>query len=140
MQGIKPASLNKVSDPEIKEFIEKCLVPASERLSADELLKDPFLQIESPKDPFLLSIKTLRATDIPKSHSPSMDIDNDYKQFSESIHAENNQEVLHYPVFEVQRTNKNNEFRLKGTKNDDNSVSLTLRIADTCGKYVAFLE
>ncbi|XP_058743856.1 probable serine/threonine-protein kinase WNK4 isoform X2 [Vicia villosa] len=132
--GIKPASLNKVSDPEIKEFIEKCLVPASERLSAEELLKDPFLQIESPKDPFLPSIKTPRATDIPKSRSPSMDIDNDYKQFSESIYAESNQEVLHYPVFEVQRTNKNNEFTLKGTKNDDNSVSLTLRIADTCGR------
>ncbi|CAI8607703.1 unnamed protein product [Vicia faba] len=132
--GIKPASLNKVSDPEIKEFIEKCLVPASERLSAEELLKDLFLQIESPKDPFSSHIKTPSATDISKSRSPSMDIDADYKQFSESIYAESNQEILHYPVFEVQRTNKNNEFRLKGTKNDDNSVSLTLRIADTCGR------
>ena len=28
----------------------------------------------------------------------------------------------------------NNEFRLKGKKNDDNSVSLTLRIADFYGK------
>ncbi|KAL5062453.1 hypothetical protein RYX36_024190 [Vicia faba] len=132
--GIKPASLNKVSDPEIKEFIEKCLVPASERLSAEELLKDLFLQTESPKDPFSSHIKTPSATDISKSRSPSMDIDADYKQFSESIYAESNQEILHYPVFEVQRTNKNNEFRLKGTKNDDNSVSLTLRIADTCGR------
>ncbi|CAL5195924.1 unnamed protein product [Lathyrus oleraceus] len=132
--GIKPASLNKVSDPEIKEFIEKCLVPVSKRLSAEELLKDPFLQIENPKDPFLSPIKTPIATDIPKSRSPSMDIDADYKQFSESIYAESNQEILHYPVFEVQKTNKNNEFRLKGTKNDDNSVSLTLRIADTCGR------
>ncbi|CAI8607704.1 unnamed protein product [Vicia faba] len=135
--GIKPASLNKVSDPEIKEFIEKCLVPASERLSAEELLKDLFLQIESPKDPFSSHIKTPSATDISKSRSPSMDIDADYKQFSESIYAESNQEILHYPVFEVQRTNKNNEFRLKGTKNDDNSVSLTLRIADTCDTAVS---
>ncbi|KAJ1378388.1 Serine/threonine-protein kinase, active site [Sesbania bispinosa] len=103
--GIKPASLNKVSDPQIKEFIEKCLVPASERLSAEELLKDPFLQVENPKDPNFYPlqspIKTPRATNMSKS---------------------------------VQRKNKNNEFRLKGTKNDDNSISLTLRIADTCGR------
>ena len=134
--GIKPASLNKVSDPQIKEFIEKCLVPASERMSAEELLKDPFLQIENPNNPFLYPIKTPRVTDIPKSRSPSMDIDTDYKLFSGfsgSNYAESNHESTHFPVYEVKRTNQNNEFRLKGAKNDDNSVSLTLRIADTCG-------
>jgi len=140
LQGIKPDSLNKVSDPQIKDFIEKCLVPASERLSAEELLKDPFLQIESPKGPFLTPFKTPTATDMPKSGTPSMDIDAEYKQFygSMSTYAESNQRSPHYPVFEVQKTNKNNEFRLKGTKNDDNSVSLTLRIADTSGKHVFF--
>ncbi|CAJ2649627.1 unnamed protein product [Trifolium pratense] len=130
--GIKPASLNKVSDPQIKEFIEKCLVPASERLSAEELLKDPFLQIDSPKDPFPSPIKVPRAAN--RSKPESMDIDAEYKQFSGSIYSESSQGSPHFPVFEVQRTNKNNEFRLKGTKNDDNSVSLTLRIADTCGR------
>ena len=138
MQGIKPASLNKVSDLQIKDFIEKCLVPASERLSAEELLKDPFLQIESPKGPFLTPFKTPTATDMPKLGSPSMDIDAEYKQFYGSTYAESNQGSPHFPVFEVQETNKNNEFRLKGTKNDDNSVSLTLRIADTSGKHVSF--
>ena len=53
-----------------------------------------------------------------------------------SIYSESNQENPHCPVFEVQRTNNKHEFRLKGTKNDDNSVSLTLRIADTCGEYL----
>ncbi|XP_057454860.1 probable serine/threonine-protein kinase WNK7 isoform X3 [Lotus japonicus] len=123
--GIKPASLDKVSDPEIKEFIEKCLVPASERLSAEELLKDPFLQTP---------IQTPRAVDMVKPGSLSMDIDNDCKQLCVSNSAESNQGSSHCPVFEVQRTNKNNAFRLKGTKNDDNSVSLTLRIADTSGR------
>ncbi|TKY64109.1 serine/threonine-protein kinase WNK4 [Spatholobus suberectus] len=136
--GIKPASLNKVSDPQIKEFIEKCLVPASERLSAEELLKDPFLQIENPKDPILYPLqspsKPPRAIHSSKSGSQSMDIDAEYKQFSISNCSESNQGTPPYPVFEVQRTNKNNEFRLKGAKNDDNSVSLTLRIADTCGR------
>ncbi|XP_050211093.1 probable serine/threonine-protein kinase WNK7 [Mercurialis annua] len=41
--GLKPDSLAKVKDPQVREFIEKCIVPASERLSAIELLKDPFL-------------------------------------------------------------------------------------------------
>ncbi|XP_047174029.1 probable serine/threonine-protein kinase WNK10 isoform X1 [Vigna umbellata] len=137
--GIKPASLNKVSDPQIREFIEKCLVPASERLSAEELLKDPFLQVENSKDPVLYPLqpprRTLRAYSF-KSSSHSMDLDGDYKQFSMSICSESNQESPYCPVFEVQRANINNEFRLKGTKNDDNSVSLTLRIADTCAGRV----
>lgn len=42
--GIKPASLSKVKDPEVKKFIEKCIANASDRLSARELLMDPFLQ------------------------------------------------------------------------------------------------
>ena len=46
--GIKPECLAKVKDPQVREFIEKCLVPASERLSAMELLKDPFLA--TPED------------------------------------------------------------------------------------------
>ncbi|XP_071705838.1 probable serine/threonine-protein kinase WNK11 [Rutidosis leptorrhynchoides] len=49
--GIKPASLEKVTDPEIKEFIEKCLVPASQRMSARELLEDPFLKPKHLQQP-----------------------------------------------------------------------------------------
>ncbi|TKY61235.1 serine/threonine-protein kinase WNK6 [Spatholobus suberectus] len=43
--GIEPASLKRVSDPQIKEFIKKCLVSISKRLSAKDLLKDPFLHV-----------------------------------------------------------------------------------------------
>lgn len=43
ISGQKPASLTKVQDPEFKQLIEKCLVPASERPSAFDLLNDPFL-------------------------------------------------------------------------------------------------
>ncbi|KAJ1414734.1 Serine/threonine-protein kinase, active site [Sesbania bispinosa] len=136
--GIEPASLKRVSDPQIKGFIKKCLVPASKRLSAEELLKDPFLQVESPKDPILdplqLPRKTLKALDLSKSGHLSMDLDADYKQIPMSISTENSQGSPHCPVLEVQRTYKNNEFRLKGTKNDDNSVSLILRIADLNGQ------
>ncbi|KAM3287418.1 hypothetical protein P3S67_020848 [Capsicum chacoense] len=48
--GIKPASLTKVMDSEVKTFVEKCLVAASERLSARDLLKDPYLQYEKLKE------------------------------------------------------------------------------------------
>ncbi|KAF8390512.1 hypothetical protein HHK36_025039 [Tetracentron sinense] len=41
--GIKPASLGKVLDPGVREFIRKCITNACERSSAKELLMDPFL-------------------------------------------------------------------------------------------------
>nr|XP_043630218.1 probable serine/threonine-protein kinase WNK4 [Erigeron canadensis] len=41
--GVKPLCLSKVRDLQVKEFKEKCLVPAAQRLSAKELLKDPYL-------------------------------------------------------------------------------------------------
>ncbi|RDX96243.1 putative serine/threonine-protein kinase WNK4, partial [Mucuna pruriens] len=137
--GIEPTSLGRVSDPQIKEFIKKCLVPASKRLSAKELLKDPFLQVENPKqpifDPLQLPDKCLKATDLSKSSQLSMELDVDHRHTSLSTSiGESNQESLHFPILEVRRTHKNIEFRLKGTKNDDNSVSLTLRIADLCGQ------
>ncbi|KAJ0837404.1 putative protein kinase WNK-NRBP family [Helianthus annuus] len=104
--GIKPASLDKVSDPEIKEFIEKCLVPANQRLSARELLEDPFLKPKYPRQP--------------------------------------TQDPLAMPtpaVVELCRMHQQNEFRLKGTKNNNNSVSLTMRIANPsgCVKNIHFL-
>lgn len=40
-----PESLYKVNDQEVKQFVEKCLATVSLRLSARELLDDPFLQI-----------------------------------------------------------------------------------------------
>lgn len=136
--GIKPASLSKVSDHQIKEFIEKCLVLAPERSSAKELLQDQFLKVENPKEPFRdplqLPDQSPKANSLPKSGPLSMDIDTDFKQQSLSTCTESNNGSPHCPVLEFQRTNKNNQFRLKGKKNDDNSVSLTLRIADSCGR------
>ncbi|XP_021725649.1 probable serine/threonine-protein kinase WNK11 [Chenopodium quinoa] len=43
--GIKPAILSRVTDLQLKLFIEKCLGPASERPSAINLLNDPFLAL-----------------------------------------------------------------------------------------------
>ncbi|KAK7285759.1 hypothetical protein RJT34_20540 [Clitoria ternatea] len=136
--GIEPASLKKVSDPQIKEFIKKCLVPASNRLSAEQLLRDPVLQVESLKDPILdpleIPSKSMKSIDLSKSGHLSMDLDVDWKHVSISTWTdESSQGSPHCPIHEVERTYKNNEFKLKGTKSDDNSISLIMRIADSCG-------
>ncbi|KAM1984663.1 hypothetical protein ACFX16_012899 [Malus domestica] len=106
--GVKPASLSKVDNPQIKQFIEKCLVPASMRLSAAELLKDPIL-----------------ATD--NLNESSCDLSQLQKLFTLPEPTSNSS------VLELRGFSKNNEFRLRAGKNPDNTVSLTLRIADTCG-------
>ncbi|KAI4303426.1 hypothetical protein MLD38_039059 [Melastoma candidum] len=135
-KGIKPAALFKVDDPQIKEFIEKCLIPACDRPSAKELLDDIFLQTKGTKQPIRepLPFPNPSPRSMNLSGPLSMDVDTDYKQLFLSTYTESNAESPHQPVLEFQRTNKKNEFRLRGLKNDDNSVSLTLRIADSIGR------
>ncbi|XP_021742293.1 probable serine/threonine-protein kinase WNK9 isoform X1 [Chenopodium quinoa] len=50
ISGKKPNALYKVKDPEVRQFIDKCLATVSSRLSARELLNDPFLQIDDYDD------------------------------------------------------------------------------------------
>ncbi|XP_042490507.1 probable serine/threonine-protein kinase WNK11 [Macadamia integrifolia] len=40
--GLRPQAMNKVKDPEVSAFIEKCLAKPRARPSASELLQDPF--------------------------------------------------------------------------------------------------
>lgn len=42
MTGVRPQAMNKIKDPEVWAFIEKCLAKAQDRPSASELLRDPF--------------------------------------------------------------------------------------------------
>ncbi|XP_050387901.1 probable serine/threonine-protein kinase WNK11 [Argentina anserina] len=57
VSGVMPAALNEVKDPQVKGFIEKCLVPAPRRLSAMALLNDPFLAAEGSKEPGSFAIE-----------------------------------------------------------------------------------
>ncbi|KAJ6307923.1 hypothetical protein OIU76_017662 [Salix suchowensis] len=134
--GIKPASLGKVNDHQVKEFIEKCLVPASVRLSAIDLLKDPFLATENSKElvssllqsPIVIS----KQVHVPQSESHHMDID--FKKLSVGSCLKSINGSPQFLTLELHRFIENNEFRLRGENNDDNTVSLTLRIADPCGQ------
>lgn len=40
--GVKPQALNKLMDPEVKAFIDKCIAQPRARPSASDPLKDPF--------------------------------------------------------------------------------------------------
>ncbi|KAL0399150.1 UNVERIFIED_CONTAM: putative serine/threonine-protein kinase WNK11 [Sesamum radiatum] len=42
ISGLRPQAMNKVKDPEVQAFIEKCLARPRARPSAADLLKDPF--------------------------------------------------------------------------------------------------
>ncbi|XWS61549.1 hypothetical protein CRYUN_Cryun07bG0134600 [Craigia yunnanensis] len=135
--GIKPASLGKVNDPQVKQFIEKCLLPASLRLPAVELLKDPFLLSETPKEvpsgPLQLPNLMSKLVNLIQSDRHSMDIDPNCKKLLINSSTKSIKETR-FSTLELQCFTENNEFRLKGEKNDDNTISLTLRIADQCGR------
>ncbi|KVH89978.1 Protein kinase, catalytic domain-containing protein [Cynara cardunculus var. scolymus] len=128
--GIKPAGLSKVKDPQVKQFIEKCLVPVSQRLPARELLKDPFLALESTKER-VSEPKSI----LPKLNLCPMDIDcNDNKMSSGSSCVRSNNSSPRFPSIEIQCVNERNEIRLKGEKDQENSILLSLKIADYTGQ------
>lgn len=134
----------------MKQFIEKCILPQSQRLSAKELLKDPFFQVDmlaithslhlpdivTPKmgafgDRCLLSEGPISA----QSRHPSMDVDADYNDrwpIINVVEASANG-GSHSPCLEVRRAWRDNFFSLKGEVNDEKSLSLILRIADNNG-------
>ncbi|KAE8727171.1 putative serine/threonine-protein kinase WNK6 [Hibiscus syriacus] len=140
--GIKPAALSKVIDQEMKLFIEKCLVPAPQRLPAKELLMDPFLQRNASAKNHPLSLPDIV---MPKmggfgdrclmSEAPASKKN---RPSTKDLNSDNELPVIKFLDnslgIEVRRTNKGNVFLLKGETNDENSVSLILRIADKNGR------
>lgn len=127
-----------MDDPQVKQFIEKCLVPAPMRLHAVELLMDPFLAPELLKE--LTCDPSCKRNFMPKlvnSHQPEcrpMDIDFNCRKLSAGSCSKNSNGSSTLSSLELQKFTKNNEFRLRGQKNGDNTISLTLRIADSVGK------
>ncbi|KAG0473236.1 hypothetical protein HPP92_015093 [Vanilla planifolia] len=133
--GIKPAALSKVTDPSTRQFIEKCLIHASERLSAKELLKDPFLQCEdsivSGQVPVLFTSPVSEDIELQPVAS---EIGTNCKYLHVSKVMDNSSNISDSSMLEFVRTNKNTEFKLKAEQVNDTSVALVLRIADHNGK------
>ncbi|CAI9753972.1 unnamed protein product [Fraxinus pennsylvanica] len=103
--GIKPASLGKVKDPGVRTFIEKCIAKVSERLSAKDLLNDPFLQSDEDSRSIGRSL-----------HSHPLNADDNSDQFDCGKTPEGSL-----------------DFSVYGQRKDQNTIFLKLRIADSSG-------
>ncbi|XP_010430607.1 PREDICTED: probable serine/threonine-protein kinase WNK10 isoform X3 [Camelina sativa] len=135
--GIKPQSLSKVDDPHVKQFIDKCLLPAPSRPSALDLLKDQFLAVDGSKD----SIPPASSNDIFKPANPKlseyrpMDVDHKHNtSVSICSSRQSSQEYAWRQTIEVHRVSENTKFRLSGERRDDLAASMALRIADSSGQ------
>lgn len=148
MQGVKPAALSMIKDPEVKGFIEKCLVPAAQRLSAKDLLSDPFLKVDK-----LSEIEKNHLLHVPEIGIAKVGISREKPLQKEEPKSS---KLLIKPLecitglnlsvttvnssddgitLEVLKKKNDNEFSLSGKRQDANSVSLVLRMEDEDGKY-----
>lgn len=144
LQGIKPQSLSRVEDPQVRQFIDKCLLPASSRPTALQLSMDPFLSRDGSKDssPLIASTSTVSnpVRPPPQPENLPMDVDHHNEDKSVSIcssRKSNNEES--YPwcqTIELQRFAENKEFRLRGERSDDVTASMLLRIGDSSGSFI----
>lgn len=101
----------KVKDPEVRAFIEKCIAKVSDRLSARELLMDPFLNSDGNNESVGRSIRT-------NPHVAGKNSDNlDNGKQSEDSGLESSR-----------------DFTVQGHRKDLNTVFLKLRIADSTGQ------
>lgn len=112
ISGIKPASLEKVKDDRVREFIEKCIANVSERMSAKELLMDPFLQSEEESESVGRSLLSSRPQEMGSPHNV------------------NAGKGTKDPTAETSR-----DFTVQGQRKDVNTIFLKLRIADSSGHF-----
>ncbi|CAN4077494.1 unnamed protein product [Withania somnifera] len=132
--GIKPASLAKVTDAHVKKFVEKCLAPVSVRLSAAELLEDPFLSSESLKSPLCDHLQHSNFESEAQSLPKSSFMDVDLVQKLPTDMCIESKIGSHFSSLDFVRRNGRNEFRLQGAKHDDRSIAFSLRIAELTGR------
>eukprot|EP00898_Chlorokybus_atmophyticus_P006727 jgi/Chlat1/7055/Chrsp56S06721 len=126
--GKKPAALAKVLDPEVLAFVEKCLcTEASKRLSAAELLQDPFLAVDSGKASVAKSDSFSSRLEAAPAQPPVL-------RLEIPTLADSQSELQH--ITDDSRgfgSRTNRDFRVKGKLHDDDTVNLRLRIRDTEG-------
>ncbi|CAI9102522.1 OLC1v1000807C5 [Oldenlandia corymbosa var. corymbosa] len=157
--GQKPDALYKVKDPEIREFIEKCLATVSLRLSAGELLDDPFLKIDGCEAEEIRQVNNPRDLDHmePVMRQPFPDFRYEGESFSNSsfngysngfAFEDQNGWDCHPNEYEqsgIQLFRYNEEVHtaedsaqvditIKGKRREDGSIFLRLRISDKDGR------
>ncbi|XP_022872490.1 probable serine/threonine-protein kinase WNK9 isoform X2 [Olea europaea var. sylvestris] len=149
ISGKKPGALYKVKDPEVHQFVEKCLATVADRLSARELLNDPFLQIDD-YDSDLRPLDYYRDYDevglwlrqpvssVHNSNSSFVDGYSNYLGYEQKNDLETHSieyEANEIDMFTSQDDDhlENVDITIKGRRREDNSVFLRIRIADKEG-------
>ncbi|PIN02291.1 Serine/threonine protein kinase [Handroanthus impetiginosus] len=151
ISGKKPDALYKVKDPEVRRFVEKCLATVSDRLSAWELLNDPFLQI----DDYGFDLRPLtyhrdydeigpilRQPLLSAHHSTTSSLVNGYSNYIcyEPEHDLDSHsfeyEATEIDLFTSQEDDhlENVDITIKGRRSEDGNIFLRLRIADKEGR------
>lgn len=137
--GEKPASLAKIQDPEVKFFIEKCITQASQRLSAQELLVDPFLLDVDDERIFYPVQSNTNTSDAAGSSNPSRNYK--YDRVPSSVgsrertgsmqESHTSDTYIHGNVDRHAATNR--IITVESQRKDLNTIFLKLRIADSTG-------
>ncbi|EXB39207.1 Serine/threonine-protein kinase WNK1 [Morus notabilis] len=151
MSGKKPDALYKVKDPEVRQFVEKCLATVSLRLSARELLNDPFLQMEDseydlrPVDYYGEELDNLG----PLLRRPLLELQRTSSSFSNGYlngYAFQDQNEWGYQPVELEASGielfehhddehcEEAGISIKGKRRDDGGIFLRLRISDKEGR------
>ncbi|KAJ8760726.1 hypothetical protein K2173_017813 [Erythroxylum novogranatense] len=164
ISGKKPDALYKVNDPEVRQFVEKCLATVSLRLSARELLNDPFLKMDGCdsdsrqlnyggddgtgpliKQPYLEFNGSGNSHCNGFSNDYSYDTINSYNSYSNGYGGDAHNDWDFHPVeiepsgiefFEHHddESSANVDISIKGKRREDDSIFLRLRIADREGR------
>ncbi|KAG4913997.1 hypothetical protein AAZX31_19G228200 [Glycine max] len=146
ISGKKPDALYKVKDPEVRKFVEKCLATVSLRLSARELLDDPFLQIDDYEYD-LGPVDSGSFDDLgPLTHQPFFDLHRTYSnmstEYSNGFEYEGDWyshpaeiEPSGIELFECHddEASEDVDISIRGKRKDDGGIFLRLRIADKEG-------
>ncbi|KAH1259416.1 Serine/threonine-protein kinase WNK1 [Glycine max] len=144
-KGKKPDALYKVKDPEVRQFVEKCLATVSLRLSARELLDDPFLQIDDYEYD-LGPVDSGAFDDLgPLTHQPFFDLHQSFSNMStEYSNGFEYGDWYSHPadiepsgieLFEChdEEASEDVDISIRGKRKDDGGIFLRLRIADKEG-------
>ncbi|XP_061336409.1 probable serine/threonine-protein kinase WNK9 isoform X3 [Gastrolobium bilobum] len=147
ISGKKPDALYKVKDPEVRQFVEKCLATVSLRLTANELLDDPFLRI----DDYEYDLRPVDSGELddfgPLIRQPFLDLHRSYSNFSNeysngfgyegdwcSHPAEIEPSGIELFEYHDDEPSEDVDISIKGKRKDDGGIFLRLRIADKEGR------
>ncbi|XP_010488267.1 PREDICTED: serine/threonine-protein kinase WNK2 [Camelina sativa] len=122
--GKKPEAFHLVKDPEVREFVEKCLATVTSRLTALELLQDPFLQDYDNVDGFDMR---------------PIDYYNGYDETGLFLRQplidqyESSSQICEIDLF-ANDDEDHVDISIKGKRNDSDGIFLRIRISDAEGR------